>query len=189
MRGSSHSHGSRAGGTVISPILQERRPRHRKAMFTQLVSGRGPSHLQTAPGVICRRIRDMPRTFSGQLQWTEPTGAGMTGLELKPQGQPSVRGGKVPAPCPLWGHLCHLVFHTGSCGSSARRRCSHPQQQPAWDTTVLASFPTCSHALFPASAGLASTIHWLHPGARLGSALRKTHRKQQQNGVCSPSAA
>lgn len=36
-----HSHDFCAGGTIISPILQTRRPRQGEAKFTQLVSGRG----------------------------------------------------------------------------------------------------------------------------------------------------
>lgn len=74
-----HSHDSCAGGTIISPILQTRRPRQGEAKFTQLVSGKGrcpwcPVQLRTAPRVICRQILDMLRAFSGLLECVSPQG-------------------------------------------------------------------------------------------------------------------
>lgn len=125
-----HPHDFCAAGTIISPILQIRKPRHRRAkshswrVMEADALGSLPHH-QPAPGGICSQTLDMSRVSLA------------CGGMLSPQGQTGQKNeGRIPASSlykPLSitsGQFCRLL---GMCcrASPAGLGSSCPQQLPA----------------------------------------------------------
>lgn len=129
-----------------------------------------------------------PKVLSGLLEGAETSGPGKTCGELKPQGQPSINEGKIPASSPPPRDDPNAFCTLGEV--SAELNSGHPQQ---WSTH--------EHTLYwlPSPLGGGGVSHIPMPPAVLGSppgdtacaqtlvsgsTWRKTHTEQQQSGIC-----